>query len=63
MARKSLVLRMSALAFSNSSVVKPGIDHEETLVAPATDASSLNTSHRSSVLFVRDPLSNKLIAE
>jgi len=54
---------MSASASSNSSVVKPGINHEETFVAPATDVSSLNTSHRYGILFARDPLSDKLIAE
>jgi len=54
---------MSASASSNSSVVKPGINHEETLAAPATDVSSLNTSQRYSILFARDPLSDKLIAE
>jgi len=63
MPRKSSLLRMSASASSNSSVVKPGINHEETLAAPATDVSSLNTSQRYNILFARDPLSDKLIAE
>ena len=63
MPRKSSVLRISASTSSNSSVVKLGIDNKEILVAPATDASSLNTSYRSGILFARDPLSDKLIEE
>ena len=67
MPRKSIGSKRSITVSSSSNFPNPlvhlGVNHEAASDAASNDTASSTTSHISSVPFVRDPYSNKLIVK